>query len=279
MCGPSSQQPEGERPGFIGSDDDLRNRFEEYICAFLASLKYHDFMTQGKNGGAMAGVTSEPDPLGPFGDHFAAAFRASPAFKTWDATTDPVIFDLSEPRHPCDGKVNAVADIGIRLAEGLHDLRIEESLAPTREALSSALASGSASIFSAFNGMREGVNSRIESERQRRAAAALAPPSPSVRATTPPTLNTTNLPAPSPISPIGATLASVGSSVGSFFGSRFKAPSPQPPKGLRPMSLKPSASPSASRRGSRGSTTSNGGSPTKGSPTKRASGASGMSGM
>jgi hypothetical protein len=233
-------------------------------------------MTQGRNGTAATGVTSEQDPLTPFGDHFAAAFRASPAFQTWDATTDPVIFDLSEPRHPCDGKVNAVADIGIRLAEGLHDLRIEESLAPTRDALSSALASGSASIFSAFHGMREGVNSRIESERQRRAAAAsLAPPSPQPRASTPPAQLITAgaaTHAPPPVSPIGATLASVGSSVGSFFGSRFaKAPpTAQPPKGLRPMSLKASVSPSASRRSSRGSNVggSAGASPTKVSPTK-----------
>lgn len=43
-------QPETERPGFRGSDDDLRARFEEYICGALASIKYADFLTKSKAG-------------------------------------------------------------------------------------------------------------------------------------------------------------------------------------------------------------------------------------
>lgn len=33
---------------FRGSDDDLRQRFEEYLCAALASIKYTDFVTKGQ---------------------------------------------------------------------------------------------------------------------------------------------------------------------------------------------------------------------------------------
>lgn len=33
---------------FRGSDDDLRSRFEEYICAALSSIKFADFLTKGK---------------------------------------------------------------------------------------------------------------------------------------------------------------------------------------------------------------------------------------
>ena len=33
---------------FRGSDDDLRFRFEEYICAALASIKYADFLAIGR---------------------------------------------------------------------------------------------------------------------------------------------------------------------------------------------------------------------------------------
>lgn len=218
------------------------------------------------------GAQPEPSPLSPFGDAFAAAFRQTQAFETWDAMTDPVIFDLSEPRHPCEGKVSAVSDMGIRLAEGLHDLRIEESLAPTREALSSAAAAASSSFFRTFDSVREGVNTRLEAERQRRAAAAAAaaaaPPTPS-RENTPKPASTQPAPAlaTSPTSPLGVTLASVGSSFGSFFGSRFAKPAPPvtTPKGLRPMSLKPS--PGSSRRGS-ASKSSTGSSPTKSSPIR-----------
>lgn len=41
-----------------------------------------------------------------------------------------------------EGKTNPLEDVGIRLAQGLHDLHIEENLAPTREAISGALESG-----------------------------------------------------------------------------------------------------------------------------------------
>ena len=33
---------------FRGSDDDLRSRFEEYICAALSSIKYADFLAKSK---------------------------------------------------------------------------------------------------------------------------------------------------------------------------------------------------------------------------------------
>ena len=33
---------------FRGSDDDLRARFEEYICAALASIKYAEFLAKGR---------------------------------------------------------------------------------------------------------------------------------------------------------------------------------------------------------------------------------------
>ena len=33
---------------FRGSDDDLRQRFEEYICAALSSIKFSDFLTKGQ---------------------------------------------------------------------------------------------------------------------------------------------------------------------------------------------------------------------------------------
>lgn len=34
---------------FRGSDDDLRSKFEEYICSVLATLKYSDYVKSGQN--------------------------------------------------------------------------------------------------------------------------------------------------------------------------------------------------------------------------------------
>ncbi|KLT44676.1 hypothetical protein CC85DRAFT_242154 [Cutaneotrichosporon oleaginosum] len=258
--------PEGERPGFLGSDDDLRNRFEEYLCAFLASIKYADFVgRRGSQDPAAAGVSSpgEPNPLFHFGEAFTASFRQTPAYELWNSTTDEVIFDLTEPRHPMEGKVNAFSDVGIRLAEGLHDLKIEESLAPTRAAVSSAFAAGSSSLFRAFDGVRSEVNNRLEAEKARRAAAAaereknspngspsgsrpesataLAPSTPAA-ANRPASVasnrsgNSTGAPTASPNASPGidvrTTLGSVGSSISGFFGSRvasFSRATPPPP--------------------------------------------------
>lgn len=258
---------EGERPGFVGSDDDLRARFEEYICAFLASIKYADFIGHGPTTAA-AGVTSEPNPLVNFGEPFAAYFRMTPAAETWDQCTDPTIFDLSEPRHPCEGKATAVSDLSIRLSEGLHDLRIDETLESTRETLANAGATVSSTLFRAFDGVRSEVNNRLEAERARRAALAAAngtangrpisgasqaskasvgglsvvsETSVASKASAKSAGSTASNPPPSPLAPIGSALGGWGASVSGFFGSKWKSSGPPPVErrnsGLRPMSL------------------------------------------
>lgn len=275
--------PEGERPGFLGSDDDLRSRFEEYLCAFLSSIKFADFL--GRRGSQEAatvgiGAPGEPNPLVHFGDAYTASFRTTSAFELWNSTTDEVIFDLTEPRHPMEGKVSAFGDVGIRLAEGLHDLKLEESLAPTRAAVSSAFAAGSSTLFRAFDGVRSEVSNRLEAEKTRRAAVAEKKTSPTSGSPTGSRPGSASLsPAPagrpasvassrsansasglapasgsspgtSPAVDVRATLGNVGSSISGFFGSRmasFSRPTPAPPQperrnsGLRPMSLAGSA--------------------------------------
>ncbi len=58
-----------------------------------------------------------------------------------------MLFDIVEHKHPCEGKTSAIEDVGLRLSAGLHDLRLEENLAPTREAIGSALQTGGANIY------------------------------------------------------------------------------------------------------------------------------------
>lgn len=61
----------------------------------------------------------------------------------------------SVTRHPCNEKPSVVSDIGLRLSEGIQDLRLEQQLAPTREAISRTLTVGSANFFKAVEGVRE----------------------------------------------------------------------------------------------------------------------------
>lgn len=118
---------------FRGSDDDLRSRFEEYICAALASIKYAEFVAKSKaadvsivGNGEISFQNSSPiscsldhsdvfavfpaeskltsgndanaNSLASFGDQWLTAFKTTQAFRVWDACTDPVLFDLCEPR-------------------------------------------------------------------------------------------------------------------------------------------------------------------------------------
>ncbi|CAD7061085.1 unnamed protein product [Tilletia caries] len=134
---------------YEGSDDHLRARFEEYICALLSSVKYYQF-EQGQGLGQGAGK----------GDAALAgtSFMRTKAFPSWNDSTDPMIFDLIDHRHPCDGKTSAIEDVGLRLAAGLQDMHLEENLAaPARLAIGSAIQVGGAGLYRFASGLRSEV--------------------------------------------------------------------------------------------------------------------------
>ncbi|KAK8853450.1 hypothetical protein IAR55_004157 [Kwoniella newhampshirensis] len=263
------ETPEGESPSFRGSDDDLRARFEEYICAALSSIKYADFLSKGKAADISIigqGEAASGNILLPFSEQWVSGFKTTPAYETWNGCTDPVLFDICEPRHPCEGKANAVSDLGLRLAEGFHDLHLDQQLGPTKEALSSAFAAGSSSLFRAFDGVRSEVSTRLrEREEQTRARDSAPLPTDGYPSVSPPisshsrqgipTSTAASIAANAPqIADIKATLGGIGTGIGSFFGSRvasFRASQQanqgdesggKTGKGLRPMSLSPSGS-------------------------------------
>jgi hypothetical protein len=101
----------------VGSDDFLRGKFEEYLCSVLAAIKLADFVAKGKDnqilitGSGKAvylAVSQHALTLGrgaeigsgvqSYNEAWIAAFRQTDAFGLWDRTTDPVIFDLVEPK-------------------------------------------------------------------------------------------------------------------------------------------------------------------------------------
>ncbi|KAE8218761.1 hypothetical protein CF319_g7419 [Tilletia indica] len=141
---------------YEGSDDHLRARFEEYICALLASVKHYQFDRKvGKGDAALAGASGSSTHA--FGTDFLEAFMRTKAFPSWNDSTDPMIFDIIDHRHPCDGKTSAIEDVGLRLAAGLQDMHLEENLAPARQVVVSALSQGGAGLFRFANGLRSEV--------------------------------------------------------------------------------------------------------------------------
>ncbi|GAK66111.1 cytoplasm protein [Moesziomyces antarcticus] len=142
--------------GFHGSDDYLRIRFEDYICAMLSSTKYADFLAKS-DAEQVAIQAPDASTTSSFGAEFLAALRGTEAFALWNSVTDPMLFDIVDHKHPCEGKTSAIEDVGLRLSAGLHDLRLEENLAPTREAIGSALQAGSANIYRLATNFRQDI--------------------------------------------------------------------------------------------------------------------------
>ncbi|KAL4242842.1 hypothetical protein ABKN59_011264 [Abortiporus biennis] len=141
---------------FKGSDDYLRQKFDEYITGALSSVKYADFIAKGRGSGVLiADGSGDPNSIQDFNMLWMSEFKKTNAYEVWDRVTDPMLFDLVEPRHPCSEKPSVVTDIGIRLSEGLQDLKIEQQLAPTREAISRTITAGSTGFFKAMEGVKE----------------------------------------------------------------------------------------------------------------------------
>jgi hypothetical protein len=158
---------------FKGSDDYLREKFHEYITFALSSVKYQDFLAKGDGSGVLitggtGGDVASPDDFNPL---FLAEFKKTNAFEVWNRITDPLMFDIVEPRHPCNEKPSVVSDIGLRLSEGIQELKLEQQLAPAREAVSRTLATGSTNFFKAVEGVR-GWAAQKAAERAAAAAAA-----------------------------------------------------------------------------------------------------------
>ncbi|KAF8905132.1 transport protein Avl9-domain-containing protein [Mucidula mucida] len=141
---------------FKGSDDYLRTKFEEYISAALASVRYRDFVAKGEGAGVIitGGTGGDATSTEDFNPLWISEFKNTNAYEVWDRTTDPMLFDIVEPRHPCNEKVSVVTDIGLRLQEGIQELKLEQQLAPAREAVARTVAAGSANFFKAMEGVR-----------------------------------------------------------------------------------------------------------------------------
>lgn len=154
--------------GFKASDDWLRSKFEEYCCSALSAMKFVDYLGQSKTGTVLVN-SNDPTGLSSFNEAWLAAFRHTHAFEVWDRNTDPVIFDLVEPRHPCEGQAHLLEDVGIRLANGLHDLHLDEKLAPTQEAITKGIASGSEGVWRVYSSLKSDLAKRQADYRERKA--------------------------------------------------------------------------------------------------------------
>ncbi|GAA6016273.1 hypothetical protein JCM11491_006799 [Sporobolomyces phaffii] len=171
----SSDPTRPEGMGWVGSEDFLRGKFEEYVCSLLACVKFGDYLdARGGHGqGDMLLSAPELESYNPasFNESFIKAFKQTRAFATWDVHTDEAIFDLVEPKHPMEGKTNPFEDVGIRLVSGLHDLHLPDNLLtlsheagerlnPTKDAMLRGIESGRDGIWGAVKWARDEAGKR-----------------------------------------------------------------------------------------------------------------------
>ncbi|KAI0029846.1 transport protein Avl9-domain-containing protein [Vararia minispora EC-137] len=227
---------------FKGSDDYLRAKFEEYISAALASIKYADFLAKGDSAGVLITPGSgDSNAQVDFNPVWIAEFRRTNAFEVWQRITDSMLFDIVEPRHPCGEKPSAISDIGLRLSEGIQDLKLDQQLAPAREAVKQTLYAGSTNFLKAV----EGVRGRWM---QRTPSSETSPVPPAVSPSVSSDASASGIeviakseaegapPTQAPLSPdlkaavVGASerISSWGAGIGSFFAARTQRTSVSP---------------------------------------------------
>lgn len=89
--------------GFIGSEDYVRQQFEDYIMGLLSSIKYDKFLTKASR---LKGMNSrvipkeiEGNPIKLFNPTWVKEWRTTNNFRIFSKYTDDELFDIVEPRH------------------------------------------------------------------------------------------------------------------------------------------------------------------------------------
>lgn len=87
--------------GFHGSEDFVRQQFEDYIMGLLSSVKYDSFLGRLGNSPPKAMMLREVDgnPLKLFNQAWVKEWRKTNNFRIFAGVTDDEIFDIVEPRH------------------------------------------------------------------------------------------------------------------------------------------------------------------------------------
>ncbi|KAH8554004.1 AVL9/DENND6 domain-containing protein [Umbelopsis sp. PMI_123] len=89
---------------YLGSDDYLRARFEEYIMSLLSSVKYaqafdpkNAFRSESTMEEIMRDEEKEKNYLLDYGMNWVNAWRETNSYKLWDEYTDHEIYEIVEP--------------------------------------------------------------------------------------------------------------------------------------------------------------------------------------
>lgn len=147
--------------GYMGSEEFIRLQFEEYLLAFLSSVKYHLYLSHSP-----PLPTIEGDPTIDFNPDFIHNWCQTSNFALFDSHTDSDLFDIVEPRHPTAGNLS-FEDIQRRLALQIQTLHLDDRLATSKEALNKHLATGHKKVSTAFSNLWADIEAMREAQRKR----------------------------------------------------------------------------------------------------------------
>ncbi|CAO3692602.1 unnamed protein product [Umbelopsis ramanniana] len=142
---------------YLGSDDYLRARFEEYIMSLLSSVKYaqafdpkNAFKSESTLDEIMRDEEKEKNYLLDYGMNWVNAWRTTNNYKLWDEFTDHEIYEIVEPGHPGQGNMS-LGDLQNSLSNRIRDMKIRQNLSPLRQSLTKAVSVGGSNISRAVS--------------------------------------------------------------------------------------------------------------------------------
>lgn len=157
---------------FVGSEDYIRAQFEEYVLALLSSVKYDNYIQRHsstlQNESVLPEIGTlriptqlivEGVPVRDFGAAWVEEWRHTSNYAIWMSLTDQELFDVMEPKHPCAGASTlSLEDVQLRVQQKMHDLKLDEKMAQSKEVLSRTWVSGSTKVRGAVESAWAGLD-------------------------------------------------------------------------------------------------------------------------
>src|SRR5579871_4734242 len=86
-------------------------------------------------------------PVRDFGSTWVKEWRNTSNYAIWSSLTDAELFDIIEPRHPCSGTLTlSLEDVQLRVQQKMQDLKFDERMASSKEAISRTWVSSSSKV-------------------------------------------------------------------------------------------------------------------------------------
>ncbi|SAM04076.1 hypothetical protein [Absidia glauca] len=164
---------------YLGSDDYLRARFEEYVLSLLSSTKHaqdtnvlsliqggaasstgsNAMMTddQATSEDVMLDDDKERNYVVDYGIKWWLVWRETTNFKLWNQYTDHEIYEIVEPGHPGMGHIS-ILDIQNTLSNRFRDLQLRNNLGPLGKTLSKAMSGGAKAVSNGGVRLLRGVD-------------------------------------------------------------------------------------------------------------------------